>query len=278
MSQQTLLNQVIDLAKQVAVYQMEHFRTMPPGSGDEKLAREFVSDVDTTSERMLIDGLSKLLPEAGFHGEETGERGSHECRWIIDPLDGTTNFLSGLDQFCISIALQHHDDCQLGLVIRPASGEIFSACRGGGLQHNGSPIAPSDKHLPLSSALIGTGFPYRSPDLADVFFSCAKETLYKSRGLRRFGSAALDLSYVAAGYLQGFWESDLQPYDVAAALLFLQEAGCITTNEQGEDYRMGDDRILVTAPQKIHQELLTIVKHHYAPATQATLGLPTDTD
>lgn len=268
MSQQTLLNQVIDLAKLVSAYQMEHFRTMPPGSGDEKLTREFVSEVDMTSERMLIDGLSKLLPEAGFLGEETGESGNHECRWVIDPLDGTTNFLSGLDQFSISIALQHHDDCQLGLVIRPASGEIFSALRGGGLQRNGSPIAPPDRLLPLSSALIGTGFPYRSPDLADTFFSCAKEALYKSRGLRRFGSAALDLCYVASGYLQGFWESDLQPYDVAAALLFLQESGCITTNELGEDYRMGHDRILVTAPPKTHRELLPIVKQHYAPAAQ----------
>lgn len=263
MSQQTLLKQVQRLAEQVGRYQMKNFRTKPPGSGNEKLAREFVSEVDTTSEEMLIDGLSRLLPDAGFHGEETGERGSRAYRWIIDPLDGTTNFLSGLDQFSISIALYQESDCLLGLVIRPASGEIFSACKGDGLHHNGCPMDKPDKHLPLASALLGTGFPYRSPDLADRFFGCARDVLYKSRGLRRFGSAALDLSYVAAGFLQGFWESDLQPYDVAAALLFLEEAGCVTTNERGEPYRMGNDRILVTGPESLHRELLPIIERHY---------------
>lgn len=260
----TLLKHVIGLTEQVAGYQMEKFRTLPPGSGDEKMIRELVSEVDLTSEQMLIDGLSKLLPEAGFHGEETGHSGNTDYRWIIDPLDGTTNYLSGLEQFCISVALYDKEECQLGVVLRPASQELFSACRGNGLHHNGNPVTEPAADIPLSAALLGSGFPYRSPDLADSFFPCAREVLYKCRGLRRFGSAALDLSYVAASFLQGFWESDLQPYDVAAALLFLQETGCIVSNERGENYRMGIDRILVCAPPKVHLELLPIVNRHYS--------------
>ena len=266
MSNLTLLRDVISLTEKVAAYQLEHFRTHPAGSGNEKAARELVSQVDLTSEQLLIDGLSKLLPEAGFHGEETGFSGNTTCRWIIDPLDGTTNYLSGLDQFCISVALYDNSECLLGVVLRPASQEIFSASHGSGLHRNGKPIPRPPSTLPLSSALLGCGFPYRSPDLADRFFSCAKEILYQCRGLRRFGSAALDLSYVAAGFLQGFWESDLQPYDVAAALLFLQEAGCTVSNEQGEDYRIGVDRIMVCAPEQIFGEILPIVRRHYSPA------------
>ena len=264
MPDQSLLNEVIALTDKVSAYQMSRFRTFPPGRGKEKTPRELVSEVDLTSEAMLIEGLTKLLPEAGFHGEETGKTGNKEHRWIIDPLDGTTNYLSGLEQFSISVALYHKNECQLGVVTRPASRETFSACRGGGLQHNGIDAARLPTELRLSSALLGIGFPYRSPDLADCFFPCAKEVLYKSLGLRRFGSAALDLSYVAAGFLQGFWESDLQPYDVAAALLFLQEAGCIVSNEQGENYQMDSDRILVCAPEQIYHELLPIIARHYA--------------
>lgn len=260
----SLLDNVISLSRRVAEYQMENFRTLPAGRGDEKMARELVSEVDLTSEQMLIDGLSKLLPEAGFHGEETGQSGDTVCRWIIDPLDGTTNYLSGLDQFSISVALYDKEECQLGVVLRPASQELFSACRGSGLHHNGKPAAIPAADLPLSAALIGTGFPYRSPDLADNFFSCARETLYRCRGLRRFGSAALDISYVAAGFLQGFWESDLQPYDVAAGLLFLQESGCEISNQRGESYRMGIDRMMVCGSRKVHQELLPIVNRHYS--------------
>jgi myo-inositol-1(or 4)-monophosphatase len=263
MSNQQLLLQVIPLVKRVADYQMEKFRTMPAGSGNQKMAREFVSEIDLRSEQMLIDGLSKLLPAAGFHGEETGKSGAEDYRWIIDPLDGTTNYLSGLDQFSISVALYDKKDCQLGVVVRPASQEIFSASRHNGLHRNGKPLNKPSANLSLSAALLGTGFPYRSPDLADSFFACARDVLYQSRGLRRFGSAALDLCYVAAGFLQGFWESDLQPYDVAAALLFLEEAGCRVTNEQGKPYRLGEDRILICASEQVHAELLQIISRNY---------------
>lgn len=262
MIDQQLLKAVTSIVNEVGNYQLDCFRSIPPGGGEEKIAREFVSEVDLKSEQMLIEGLQKLVPEAGFFGEETGTSGATKIRWIIDPLDGTTNYLSGLEQFSISVALEIDEAIHLGVVLRPASRETFSARRGNGLflnEHRCQPV----QQLPLKNALIGTGFPYRSKDLAKMFFSCAEEVLFASRGLRRFGSAALDLCYVAGGFLQGFWETDLQPYDVAAALLFLEETGCVTTNQLGKPFSTYTDRLLITAPAEVHSELLKIVANHY---------------
>lgn len=268
MIDQQLLSHVITLVRQTAQYQRGRFRALPPGGGEEKFAREFVSEVDLHSEQLLIDGLRKLLPEAGFLGEETGTSGNENLRWVIDPLDGTTNFLSGLEQFCISVALEVDGRSELGVVLRPASDECYSARRGHGLQRNGQPC-PVVTNMPLQQALIGTGFPYRSKDLADSFFSCAQQVLYASRGIRRFGSAALDLSYVASGFLQGFWESDLQPYDVAAALLFMHETGCLMSNQYGSEFSPYRDRLLICGIPEVHSELLPLVATHYSATTQS---------
>lgn len=162
MINQALLDLVIQLARQTGHYQLSRFRSLPAGGGDEKIAREFVSEVDLNSEHQLLTGLQQLLPDAGYFGEETGSAGNDKLRWVVDPLDGTTNFLSGLDQFCISIALEIDGRSELGVVLRPASGECFSALRGHGLQHNGRKCLPA-ADLPLQRALVGTGFPYRSP-------------------------------------------------------------------------------------------------------------------
>ncbi len=262
MHDQKLLDAVIELTRKVGAYQLSKFRNLPPGSGEEKLAREFVSEVDVTSEKMLHEGLSALLPTAGFFGEETGTSGSESLRWIVDPLDGTTNFLSGLDQFCISVALEQDGRIMLGVILRPASSECFSSLRGKGVFRNGKELSQSFQGA-LDQALIGTGFPFRSPDLIKPFFACAEDLLGQCRDMRRFGAAAIDLSYVAAGFLQGFWESDLQPYDVAAALLFLEEIGCVMTNQKGENYSPYRDRVLICGFPQVHQGLLEIVERHY---------------
>jgi myo-inositol-1(or 4)-monophosphatase len=262
MVDQQLLDKVIALVEKTGHYQLSRFRSLPAGSGEEKIAREFVSEVDLCSEQLLIEGLQKLLPEAGVYGEETGTSGSAKLRWVIDPLDGTTNFLSGLEQFCISVALEIDSETQLGVVYRPASAECFSARRGNGLFHNGQPCAKV-ADISLDRALIGTGFPYRSKDLAGSFFPCAEQVLYASRGIRRFGAAALDLCYVAGGFLQGFWESDLQPYDVAAALLFLAESGCVSSSLENETFSPYRDRLLICGSPTTHRQLLAIVANHY---------------
>ena len=259
-----LLESVIALARRVGEFQLSHFRSLPPGGGEKKQKRDLVSNVDFSSEQMLHDSLNSLLPEAGFFGEETGRSGRQDMVWIVDPLDGTTNYLSGLDQFCISIALTGQSGTELGVVYRPASNEVFSAIRGEGLFHNGEKVQPLPKNMSLADSVIGTGFPYRSHDLVKPFFACAEEVLCESRALRRFGAAALDLSYVAAGFLQAFWESDLQPYDVAAALLFLEEQGCTITNSKGKPYDMFNDRLIICGLPSVHDELIALVSRLYA--------------
>jgi len=259
-----LVAAVKQLVSQVGRYQLQQFRQLPPGAGDEKLKREFVSEIDVNSEQQLIEGLSRLVPNAGFYGEETGKQGNQQQVWIIDPLDGTTNYLSGLDQFSISVALVENNKTVLGVVYKPASSEFFSASKNQSFQHNDVTPSIVSSELQLGQALIGTGFPYRSPDLSKAFFPAAESILYASRGIRRFGSAALDLSYLAAGYLQGFWESDLQPYDVAATLLFLEIRGCQVTNEQGQPFDMFSDRIMVAGWPGVHKDLLTLVSREYS--------------
>ncbi|MEH6628234.1 MAG: inositol monophosphatase [Motiliproteus sp.] len=260
-----LLEQVQALVEQVGEYQRQQFRQLPPGAGAEKQCREFVSEVDLHSEKILLEGLSQFLPQAGFYGEETGRSGNTELFWVVDPLDGTTNFLSGLDQFSISVALVDTKGTRLGLVYRPQSRECYRAQRGQGFFYNGEKQGKANPSFNLSQALIGTGFPYRSEDLASAFFPCAEAVLYRCRGIRRMGSAALDLCYVASGFLQGFWETDLQPYDVAATLLFLQESGCPVSNDRGQPYNMTEDRLLVCGWPQVHEQLSEIVREHYQP-------------
>jgi myo-inositol-1(or 4)-monophosphatase len=260
-----LMQQVLHALRPAGEYQLSHFRKL--GGGREKGPYDLVSEVDCNTEEMLRAALLKALPGSSFWGEESGRETAAECEWVVDPLDGTTNYLNGLDQFSISIALLYQGRPVLGVVHRPASGETFSARRGGGLLYNGSPLLPPSWEPPaLRQALIGTGFPYRSVDLQPAFFRTAAALMGNSRDIRRMGSAALDLSYVAAGWLQGFWESDLQPYDVAATLLFLEESGCRVSDGLGAPYRIGESRLMVAARPQIFDEFLNLVSSGYRDA------------
>lgn len=260
---QEILNAALAATQEVATFQMKHFRSMPADSHTTKDVREMVSFVDLESEKILIRHLTPLLPEAGFHGEETGKSGSQDLTWIIDPLDGTTNYLSGLDQFSISLALVKNGTPILGIIHKPANNETFHAIQGQGLHHNGKKMPLVSTTLTPKEALYVTGFPYRSPDLAEAFYPCAHEVLTTGRGLRRFASAALDVANLAAGYIQGFWESDLQPYDIAAGLLFMAETGVTVTNHQGTPYNMHTDRLMVAALPAVHPTLLKTIQTHY---------------
>jgi myo-inositol-1(or 4)-monophosphatase len=258
-----VLTEVIEVVKEVGAFQMKHFRSMPAGSDDSKAVREMVSFVDVESEKMLKAVLDDLVPDAGFFGEETGKQGNQEYTWIVDPLDGTTNFLSGLDQFAVSVAFVEKGETILGAIYKPASKDMYSAIKGGGYHHNGQKLAQVSTSVTHKEALYVTGFPYRSPDVFDAFFKCAGDVLLAGRGLRRFGCAALDLCMVAAGWQQGYWESDLQPYDIAAGVLFLKEGGCKVTNELGEEYNLFTDRMMVAALPAVYDELLRIVYEKY---------------
>ena len=251
------------LVKKVGAFQLEYFRQMPEGTVDLKAARETVSFVDVESEQILLKGLEDLVEGAGFYGEESGKRGSQDLVWIIDPLDGTTNFLRGLDQYSISLALVEHGVPKLGVVLKPATGEMFSALKGHGVRHNGVVKPLQNRELKASEVLYGTGFPYRSEDIAEKFFQTAPKVLALGLGIRRFGSAALDVSYLSMGWFGGFWETDLQPYDIAAGLLFLAENEIPVTNEKGEPFDMFRDRLFVAGLPRVHPELLAVVADGY---------------
>lgn len=236
---------------------------MPENAADVKALRETVSFVDVESERMLREGLNLLIEEAGFYGEESGRSGNQDLTWIVDPLDGTTNYLSGLDHFSISIALVENENTILGVIHKPFTGEVYSSVSKQGVFYNGKPSQPFQLEMPASDALFMTGFPYRSPDVAEQFFKTAPEVLQLGRGIRRSGSAALDLANLGLGHIQGFWETDLQPYDVAAGVLMMLENGIVVTNQKGDPYNMFNDRILVAAFPKVHEELLAAVQKGY---------------
>ena len=261
------MSAVARAVEDVGRYQLRFFRSKSIGRGDKKSEKEFVSQVDIHSEHMLRESLGAVISESNFYGEETLQEIGDNYTWVVDPLDGTTNYLSGLDQWSISVCLLHKHDSILAVVYKPVTGELFSGERGGGVQFQSgsvkSEMLQKVADCPLSDALVGTGFPYRSPATKTSFFSCAREVLECSRGIRRMGSAALDLSYLSAGYLQGFWEVDLQAYDVAAAVLFLKETGCRITDFSGAPYSLFSSRTLVAGLPKAQEELQAITHRHY---------------
>jgi myo-inositol-1(or 4)-monophosphatase len=262
-----IVSAVIKTVKNVGRYQLSYFRSPETGRGNRKSGKEFVSQVDIRSEEMLFGALSEIIPESDFFGEETLQRAGKGFTWVVDPLDGTTNYLSGLDQWSISVCLLERMKPLLAVVYKPVNGETFSGIRGAGVWYELGPAKsfrlPRVRKCPLSEALVGTGFPYRSPETKDAFFSCAKEVLERSRGIRRMGSAALDLSYLAAGYLQAFWEVDLQSYDVAAATLFIEETGCKISEFSGESYSLFASPTLVAGLPGAQEELQRITGKHY---------------
>lgn len=255
---------IISLIKEAGRFQLKHFRCVSQKAVDMKAARETVSFVDVETEAILARGLKEIFPEAGFYGEELGKTGNQDLVWIVDPLDGTTNFLSGSDHFSISVSLVADSNPVFGVVYQPYIDETIVAIKGLGVFVCGKLQEIDFPALEASEALFVTGFPYRSDDLCDNFFKAAPRILKLGRGIRRSGSAALDLAHLGCGWYQGFWESDLQPYDVAAALLVMSESGIVATNHKGEPYDLFTDRVLVAAFPNVHPPLLEIVQESYA--------------
>ncbi len=253
---------VRELVKKVGEFQMSYFRKLPSEATEVKSIRETVSFVDVESEKMLYDGLLPLVAGAGFYGEESGKTGSQDLVWIVDPLDGTTNFLSGQDHFAISVALVERGKSVFGIVYKPFSKELYEGGLGAGVRYNGNEIT-ARMVIDISEALFVTGFPYRSPHRVEGFFRTAPEVMILGREIRRSGSAALDLAQLSSGWFQGFWETDLQPYDIAAALIMLSESGMLVTNEYGDEYNMFTDTLMVAAQPLVHPVLLDRVQKGY---------------
>jgi myo-inositol-1(or 4)-monophosphatase len=224
-----------------------------------KGAKDLLTESDTGSEKLIIDTIRKAFPSHGILAEESGyDNNEAECIWIIDPLDGTTNFAHNIGLFAVSIAFSIKDEIAAGIVLNPITGELFTAVRGEGAELNGIPINVSET-ASLSESLLVTGFPYDIKDidksLQTRFFNCLKP----SQGVRRLGSAALDLCFVASGRFEGFWEENLKPWDTAAGLIIVYEAGGKASDFSGNTYNIYKNEILATNG-KIHKEMLGLLK------------------
>lgn len=223
---------------------------------EKKQVADFVTRVDRESERTIIEVIKEAFPEHRILAEETGgNRHEKGFLWIIDPLDGTTNYIHSYPMFAISIALQFNGDIIVGVVYDPLRDEMFWAEKGRGAFLNGKRLDISKRTVEMKNALIATGFPFRAKKLIDDYLELFKEVFLASSDLRRAGSAALDLAYVAAGRCDGFYEIGLSPWDVAAGSLLVEEAGGVVT-----DFRGGSEHIwtgnIVAAHRDIHGDLI----------------------
>jgi myo-inositol-1(or 4)-monophosphatase len=218
-----------------------------------------VSYVDKDAERQLVEGLKGLLPEAGFIAEEGTGTEQEDYNWIIDPLDGTTNFLFGLPIFAISIALMHKDEALIGIVYELGQKEMFSALKGQGAFMNAKRIRVSQRRA-FEEALFATGFPYYDFSRTEGFMDLLKYMFAHTRGVRRLGSAATDLAYVACGRFDGFFEYGLSPWDVAGGALLVKEAGGMVSDyASGGDYIFGKE--IAAASEALHPEMMKQIKH-----------------
>jgi myo-inositol-1(or 4)-monophosphatase len=225
-----------------------------------KTLNDLVSEVDHAAEAAIISSLQKVYPNHAFLAEESGRTGESDYEWIIDPLDGTTNFLHGFPVYAVSIALSYKKQLQVAVVYDPCRNDLYTAARGAGAYLNEKRIRVS-KRDKLIDCLIGTGFPFKANSDIDSYTDMFKTIALKTAGIRRPGAAALDLANVAAGRLDGFWEIGLSPWDMAAGALLIKEAGGLVGDLEGEDQFLDSGRIVAGNP-KIFVQLLSALRPH----------------
>ena len=224
---------------------------------DLKGRRDYVSNTDRDAEAAIIETLLKAYPDHEILAEESGARGKSDFVWIVDPLDGTTNYLHTYPQFAVSIALSVKGQVEQGVIYDPIRDELFTASRGGGAQLNEKRIRVS-RCQTLEQALLGTGFPIRDERLIDPYLKSLSAFLHRTDGVRRAGAASLDLAYVAAGRLDGYWEFGLKPWDIAAGALMVQEAGGMVGAIDPQQDVMVTGNVLAATP-RIHEEMRAVL-------------------
>jgi len=245
------LEAAVEIAREAGAILCEEFARPPEIAYKGEV--DIVTQADKRSEQAIVRRLTELFPEHSIAAEEgTGSEKGSEFRWHVDPLDGTTNFAHGYPCFCVSIALEQRDQVIAAVVHNPYRNELFAAARGGGATLNGKPMRVS-KAKTLATSLLCTGFPVQNRQLSPNLAFYGDFTM-RSHGVRRDGSAALDLAYVAAGRFDGFWEFGLKKWDTAAGVLLIEEAGGKVSDFDGAAYRLGGAVILATNGL-IHEEM-----------------------
>ena len=237
----------------------------------QKLVNDFVTDVDHAAEAVIIETLLAAYPGHGILAEESGqEHGAKDSEfvWIIDPLDGTTNFIHGLPVYCVSIALAVKGKVEQAVIYDPSRNDLFTATKGRGAYMNDRRLRVS-KRIKLQECLISTGFPFRPTDDFNNYLRMMGDVMQRTAGLRRPGAAALDLAYVAAGFTDGFFETGLQPWDVAAGSLLVTEAGGLVGNFTGEPNFLDQHECLAGNP-RVYGQLVTLLGKYskFATATE----------
>ena len=231
---------------------------------ERKGKNDFATEVDRLAEREIISILKAAYPEHSILAEESGEHDGNEYQWIIDPLDGTTNFIHGFPQYAVSIALKVKGRLEVGVVYDPLRDELFTAKRGGGAMLNNRRIRTTASTT-MTGALIGTGFPFKEPQHLDAYLEMFRAVTIDSAGIRRAGSAALDLAYLAAGRLDGFWEIGLKEWDMAAGILLVKEAGGVATDFSFNDGYLESGNVIAASP-RMHQLLYQLIEPHVTDA------------
>lgn len=225
---------------------------------EQKSENDYVSEVDRLAEQDIIQTIRKYYPSHAILGEESGHQGDNdEYTWVIDPLDGTTNFLHGMPQFSVSIAVLHKGRLAHGAIFDPNRQELFTASRGAGAQVNNRRIRVTEQRT-LDGALLATGFPFRDFSHLDVYMDTLKAFMTQTAGIRRPGSAALDLAWVAAGRVDGYWEFKLNSWDIAAGALIAQEAGAVVCDFAGGENFLSSGNIVAANPKLLAQMMKTM--------------------
>ena len=227
---------------------------------DQKSRNDYASEVDRMAEQEIIKVLRNAFPEHAILAEESGEHQGNDYVWVIDPLDGTTNFLHGFPQYAVSIALKHKNKLEIGVIYDPSRDELFTAERGGGAMLNNRKIRVA-KQNSMRGALIGTGFPFKNQQHLEAYLNMFRAVTADTAGIRRAGAAALDLAYVACGRLDAYWEIGVSEWDIAAGVLLVQEAGGVATDFAFNDKYLQTGNVIVGNP-RMHQLMYHTLEPH----------------
>lgn len=256
------LDSVEEIAHIGAARLMDFWRSLRADQVTEKARNDLVTEADTSSERAILEAVHNRFPDHNILSEEAGWEGrsSGGPTWIIDPLDGTTNFVHGIPQFAVSVAVAVEQEVVFGVIVDPVKKDVFRAGKGTGTWWNGTRCSVSERGG-LEGALLATGFPFRAHRLLDPYLAIFRDVFMSCKAIRRPGAAALDLAYVACGIFDGFFEFKLSAWDVAAGALMVEEAGGVITDMDGAGDHLSSGNVLC-GPEGVHSELLAIVQDH----------------